>query len=192
MDLNEYQNLAQRTSGSGHDRVKNGCMGLIGESGEIVDIMKKYMFQSKPDTPLPVDKLIDEMGDVMWYIAEPVTGMEFSLKYVLATSGGRRFHKSITTDQYAVTLVSAAIEVYANCLAIYQERSALATLCFLYDLLCAMCASIGTTIDHVMERNIEKLRKRYLPTAPRPAALTSCGKKSAASFTSALIRSTQS
>ena len=40
MDLNEYQNLAQRTSGSGHDRVKNGCMGLIGESGEIVDIMK--------------------------------------------------------------------------------------------------------------------------------------------------------
>ena len=38
MTLNEYQHLAQRTSGPGHDRLLNGCLGLIGESGEIVDI----------------------------------------------------------------------------------------------------------------------------------------------------------
>ena len=41
MDLNEYQRLAMRTSPDGHDRIKNGCLGLIGESGEIADIIKK-------------------------------------------------------------------------------------------------------------------------------------------------------
>jgi hypothetical protein len=29
MNLNEYQKLAMRTSPDGHDRIKNGCMGLI-------------------------------------------------------------------------------------------------------------------------------------------------------------------
>lgn len=53
MNLNEYQRLALRTSGAGHDRIKNGCLGLIGESGEIVDIVKKFMFQSGENPPFP-------------------------------------------------------------------------------------------------------------------------------------------
>lgn len=40
MRIEEYQLLAMRTSTEGHDRVENGCLGLIGESGEIVDAVK--------------------------------------------------------------------------------------------------------------------------------------------------------
>lgn len=75
MDLNEYQRLAMRTSPNDHDRIKNGCLGLIGESGEIVDLVKKHLFQSVPGTALPVNALINEMGDVLWYCMETITGI---------------------------------------------------------------------------------------------------------------------
>ena len=41
-------------------------MGLAGETGEIIDYLKKVGFQGKP---FEKDKLINEMGDMMWYFA---------------------------------------------------------------------------------------------------------------------------
>lgn len=42
------------------------CMGLAGETGEIVDYLKKVEFQGHE---LNKDKLKSEMGDLMWYFA---------------------------------------------------------------------------------------------------------------------------
>lgn len=41
-------------------------MGLIGESGELIDLLKKKIFH-KHDTG--IDNLVDELGDVYWYLA---------------------------------------------------------------------------------------------------------------------------
>ena len=76
MTLNEYQALAQRTSGLGHDRIVNGVMGLCGESGECIDIVKKCCMQGHP---LNKQKLSEELGDVMWYCAELATGLGMKL-----------------------------------------------------------------------------------------------------------------
>jgi NTP pyrophosphatase (non-canonical NTP hydrolase) len=43
-----------------------GAMGLAGESGEVVDVIKKTHIQGHA---LDVEKLIDELGDVLWYLA---------------------------------------------------------------------------------------------------------------------------
>ena len=47
MTMNEYQHLAQRTSGtlSADEKILNGVMGLNGEAGECIDIVKKHLFQ---------------------------------------------------------------------------------------------------------------------------------------------------
>ena len=37
---NGYQQLAQRTSPDGHDRILNGVLGLAGEAGECADLVK--------------------------------------------------------------------------------------------------------------------------------------------------------
>lgn len=42
------------------------CMGLAGETGEIVDYLKKVGFQGHE---LDKEKLKTEMGDLMWYFA---------------------------------------------------------------------------------------------------------------------------
>lgn len=69
MSFNEYQALAQRTSKAKgfNEKLGNGVLGLTGEAGESADIVKKYFYQ---DHPLDKDKLVKELGDVMWYIAE--------------------------------------------------------------------------------------------------------------------------
>ena len=44
----------------------NMAMGLAGECGEVVDLLKKHIWQGKE---LDINDLIEEVGDVLWYIA---------------------------------------------------------------------------------------------------------------------------
>ena len=81
MELNEYQELALRTSCS-KDKDKmllNGMMGLCGESGECLDLMKKHMIQGHE---LVGEKVKDELGDVMWYLAVAAKGLGVTLDEV--------------------------------------------------------------------------------------------------------------
>lgn len=78
MDLNEYQKLAQRTANTAacDDKLLNGMLGLAGETGECVDMLKKYLYQGHA---FPREQLIEELGDVMWYVAEAATGLKITL-----------------------------------------------------------------------------------------------------------------
>ena len=44
----------------------NMCMGLSGECGEVIDLLKKHIWQGKE---LDINDLIEEVGDVLWYVA---------------------------------------------------------------------------------------------------------------------------
>ena len=74
MTGNEYQKLAMRTAGDGDIKylIENGVMGLNGEAGECIDLVKKWRFQGHP---LDTDKLLDELGDVLWYVAITADGI---------------------------------------------------------------------------------------------------------------------
>jgi NTP pyrophosphatase (non-canonical NTP hydrolase) len=78
MDFNEYQQLALRTAGqTAPDRlVLNGVMGLCGEAGECIDIVKKHLFQGHE---LDRARLIDEAGDCLWYLAAVASGLGMDL-----------------------------------------------------------------------------------------------------------------
>ena len=102
MTPNEYQQLAARTLLSEPDRQYRGdeimavwnALGLAGEAGEAADHVKKVVFHQHP---LDHDRLVKELGDVLWYVA-------------------------------------------------------------------ALCGYCGVPLETVIERNIEKLRRRY-PTS---------------------------
>lgn len=79
MTMNEYQMLAQRTAkitDNPEDKRLNGCMGLNGEAGECIDLLKKHLFQGHE---LDKKKLAEELGDVLWYVAELATGIGYTL-----------------------------------------------------------------------------------------------------------------
>ena len=81
MTLNDYQKAAERTSGNltSYQKIQNGCYGMNGEAGECIDILKKHEFQGHALDPA---KLIAELGDVLWYIAQTATGLGVTLEYV--------------------------------------------------------------------------------------------------------------
>lgn len=81
MTMNEYQAAAQRTSGDlpAFDKLRNGCYGLNGEAGECIDLLKKHEFQGHP---FDAAKMLGELGDVLWYIAEAASGLGFTLEAV--------------------------------------------------------------------------------------------------------------
>ncbi len=57
----------------------NGVMGLCGEAGEAIDIVKKWRFQGHD---LDRETLAKELGDIAWYLAETAWGLDLSLEDV--------------------------------------------------------------------------------------------------------------
>ena len=83
MKINEYQELAMVTLNpelSKRDVLINSVMGLCGESGEAIDIVKKWMAQGHE---LDQERLKKELGDIAWYLAEAATALDVPLEDVL-------------------------------------------------------------------------------------------------------------
>lgn len=82
MQANEYQKLAMTTLNPALDKkdvLINSVMGLCGESGEAIDIVKKWLMQGHE---LDKEHLIKELGDVAWYLAEAATALDVPLEAV--------------------------------------------------------------------------------------------------------------
>ena len=76
--FDEYQKEAMRTasgvSASCSDNLlMNGAMGLCGESGEFMDLLKKNVFQGHE---LDKEHMAKELGDILWYLAVAAEGLD--------------------------------------------------------------------------------------------------------------------
>lgn len=80
----DYQRAALRTAQadrlSADELLLNGVMGLCGESGECIDLVKKARFQGHE---LDAEKLAEELGDVAWYLAVAAHGLGIPLSAIL-------------------------------------------------------------------------------------------------------------
>jgi NTP pyrophosphatase (non-canonical NTP hydrolase) len=68
MDEVQYREEVLRTYAGPNDplfKLSLGAMGLAGETGEVVDLVKKVLFQGHR---LDGAMLVQEMGDVLWYL----------------------------------------------------------------------------------------------------------------------------
>ena len=68
MNIIEYQKRSKRTLNNDlteEQLISNMVMGILGESGEVVDILKKWMYQGHV---LKLNDIEEELGDVMFYI----------------------------------------------------------------------------------------------------------------------------
>ena len=83
MTVKEYQELAMRTVNPDLDKrdmLINSVMGLCGESGEAIDIVKKWFAHGHE---LDREHLKKELGDIAWYLAEAATALDIGLDEVL-------------------------------------------------------------------------------------------------------------
>jgi len=107
MNANEYQKLAMRTLNpdlSRKDILINSVMGLCGESGEAIDIVKKWLAQGHD---LDKAKLAKELGDIAWYLAEAATALDIPLADILQGNIDKlnaRYPAGFDTDRSRIRL----------------------------------------------------------------------------------------
>ena len=83
MTGNEYQIAALRTINldlTPYQQLQEGLMGICGEAGECIDILKKYMFQGHSE--LDITHLASELSDVAWYLAVSAAALGYNLEEI--------------------------------------------------------------------------------------------------------------
>lgn len=63
------------------ERVAMMALGLAGEAGELVNILKKELFHKHPSNP---EKIKDEIGDVLWYITALASAYDLKMSDVVS------------------------------------------------------------------------------------------------------------
>jgi NTP pyrophosphatase (non-canonical NTP hydrolase) len=101
MNIREYQRLASRTSNSELSKEQRrvaAAMGLAGESGEYVDLLKKVLYHGHPDDPAARRS---EIGDIAWYLAEVCEVEGWGLEDILhenVVKLRKRYPEKFSTD----------------------------------------------------------------------------------------------
>jgi len=65
-ESSDFNGIKERFQNEELIRLLHGSMGLVTESGEFMDAIKKHLFYGKP---LDKINLIEESGDLFWYLA---------------------------------------------------------------------------------------------------------------------------
>lgn len=82
MNFTEYQTLSMRTRNTAltsFDSMLHGILGLVGESGEVVDLVKKHLYQGHP---IDKTKLKEELGDILWSLTLTAFSLDTSLEQI--------------------------------------------------------------------------------------------------------------
>ena len=69
--------------GANIERLLTGAVGINSEGGEIMEIVKKLLFQGKPWNDETKYHLKRELGDVMWYIMQCLIALDTPLEEVV-------------------------------------------------------------------------------------------------------------
>lgn len=80
MEFNEYQKAANKTLHGNEQVLTNCALGLASETGQVVDLVKKYTFHGDS---LDREKLVKEMGDVLGTYLKLQNGTILILKKLL-------------------------------------------------------------------------------------------------------------
>lgn len=89
--LQEVVNVTWNFSGrlqTPRDHEMNAIVGLAAEAGEVLDVGKKYWFHTEGSRAKLREKLVLELGDVVYYLLKTMDIFGISMKEILA--GNRR------------------------------------------------------------------------------------------------------
>lgn len=86
MEIKEYQEKASRTCATLNSTLEDNIhmsLGLLTETGEIADVFKKHLAYNKAIDYVNVK---EEVGDVMWYIANLCNINGWDLREIMSTN----------------------------------------------------------------------------------------------------------
>jgi len=84
VEIDKYQQLAMRTAKTGDQiyDLRHAALGLASETGEFTTTVKRMAIYDAPLTPEMVDNLLEELGDILWYVSLAANALEIRLSSV--------------------------------------------------------------------------------------------------------------
>lgn len=172
MNLMEYVPLAVRTEKvlPKIDRVIHGCMGLITEIGEVTTELKRMAIYGKPLDNDRKKHILEEVGDVMWYVAIILDAVEADLPYVhLAPkmemptgSEGKYEALALMLGVHCGRICQTTQQwVMEESIDGYDMPSFMASLTMLINGMYVLSLFCDSTVEQAMADNIAKLRIRF-------------------------------
>lgn len=74
----DYSDLLPKIQSEG--KLLHAVMGINGEGGELTDAFKKHLIYNKP---LDVDNIVEELGDIIFYVTMAANALNISLEEIL-------------------------------------------------------------------------------------------------------------
>ena len=81
--MTETRTRMEKSMNELYPRLFNGLIGLNGEAGEAIDLLKKHIFQGHD---LDKEHMAKELGDVAWYLAVSANAIGYDLETIFQMS----------------------------------------------------------------------------------------------------------
>ena len=185
VDLAHYQRRASATSLNrpveGGDAITTPMLGLIGETGEVVSELKKRAREGAAYVSFG-DRLGEELGDLLWYMAEVATRRGIRLADIDKQATRLGDPNMAKSDQGRAGWLRSALSLademgriaaaYQTLLANSGTAKAFdATLADAFAELLRNVRSLsglhGMSVEEIAQRNLAKVRKWWAPLTPR-------------------------
>ena len=148
MKLKEYEKLSKRTLNKNGNDENNFKLGMIGELGEISDLIKKHRFQGHV---LDKEKLKEEIGDFMWYYVKWLSIQNNSNKLFKELEENiKKLDKIENFDRIIYSLERISNYMFSE----YFNAFAL-------EYVSELITFSDFTLNEILEYNIKKLKERY-------------------------------
>jgi MazG nucleotide pyrophosphohydrolase domain len=129
-------------------------LGLLGESGEVADLVKKFTAHGKP---FDAARLSEELGDVLWYVTAKFD------RTLVPTSW--HAHLFLQPDYRMGDLEDVAIELCQSCADLGHAEHQIDAVAAARNVLSCVSTMLvewcNESVADCMERNVAKLRARY-------------------------------
>lgn len=134
--------------------------GLVTESAELVDAVKKNVFYGKP---LDVVNIKEEIGDILWYIAIPVRifSLDLDIKVENTSTYIEHTKKQIISKEGLIKYF-LSFNVIVNRLAnTIQDDYDIYYFKYLFEEINLICEIYNLNLSEIMDININKLKARF-------------------------------
>ena len=163
MNLTEYQKAARRTinpSLTHSEQTMAGILGMIGEAGELTDMVKKHLFQGHA---LDNHKIINEVGDCCWYLANILTELDIDMSTVpFSTLPSSPSYPALLIEIHGnITQVAQQITSTRTELKPYMRPRIQVLAGHILTGLTEILRLVGTQLHDCLNQNITKLKIRY-------------------------------
>ena len=169
MNYKEYQQIvikSEKGSLETYPKILHAVMGMNGEAGECIDLIKKTIFQGHP---LEENHILSELGDVCWYTMLFITELDIDPKYIFEYTNTLREKDTNMSPQIEAIQHYLELNYYCGkCGDMYRlysectpKMSILSTIREVIYCIERIADTFNKTIEDIFQINYDKIKKRY-------------------------------